>query len=100
MLKFRWFQDPGHAWLRVPLDFLQSTAFRPSSYSYVSENERYVYLEEDADAPAFLGYLKQNAIPYVVTGETYSKRPSRIRLLKPYRPVYQESCSSTPLVSC
>jgi hypothetical protein len=42
----RWFEDPAHGWLRVPLEELGG--FKPSEYSY--RGERYAYLEEDCDA--------------------------------------------------
>ena len=50
MRKLRFYADPGHSWLRVPLSELGS--FIPSQYSY--RGERYAYLEEDCDAPGWL----------------------------------------------
>lgn len=43
----RWIADPGHAWLRVPLD--TCTGLEISLYSY--EHKGYAYLECDCDAP-------------------------------------------------
>lgn len=46
------FEDPGHAWLRVPQAVLQNIGVAPgdiSTYSY--RKGKYAYLEEDCDAP-------------------------------------------------
>lgn len=45
--------DPGHAWMRVPLEKALKVP-GISTYSYVSRKGRYAYLEEDCDAPLYL----------------------------------------------
>ena len=54
---FRFYSDPGHGWVRVPIPFLVQIigadwrkVFTPFSY----ERGTYVYLEEDEDAARFI----------------------------------------------
>lgn len=55
--EFRFFIDPGHAWLEVPLRLLLSIgrSHMVSQFSYM--RGEYVYLEEDCDADIFLSYF-------------------------------------------
>jgi hypothetical protein len=46
----RWIQDPGHAWLSVPIEAVEGMTF--TAYSFYDRN--YAYLEEDCDAMAFV----------------------------------------------
>ena len=48
--------DPGHGWLRVPVAELKEMgiADKISPYSYISENGRFAYLEEDRDFSTFI----------------------------------------------
>ena len=55
-----WFRDPSHAWLRVSLDLLHQLGLSVSDFSEFSPRNkhpkawaRYIYLEEDCDAPKF-----------------------------------------------
>jgi len=50
--------DPGHGWLRVPLDSLATLDMTPSHYSFVDTKKGLAYLEEDCDAPAYIRALK------------------------------------------
>ncbi len=65
MRDLRWYTDPGHGWLRVPLQAVidAGVAERISSCSYIATAhpgglnataQPTAYLEEDCDAPAFL----------------------------------------------
>lgn len=53
MTKYTKFNDPGHGWLRVPLDELDTLGIRNkiSSYSYTKGTN--AYLEEDCDYSLF-----------------------------------------------
>ena len=56
-LKFpRWYIDPGHGWLGVPIRILldSGVASEISCYSYIDGQMARAYLEEDCDAPKFL----------------------------------------------
>ena len=62
--KFKFYCDPGHGWLAVPIKSsndvgLYCTAY--SRYSYVKGMT--LYLEEDCDAPKFLKRIKPNTAP-------------------------------------
>ena len=50
-----WYADSAHAWLRVPLAYVLASGYKPTAYSYRSSE--YAYLEEDADAPAYLKHV-------------------------------------------
>lgn len=52
MSTYTYFQDPGHGWIQVPLAEIRDLGLMPSHYSYT--DGRYVYLEEDCDAPAWI----------------------------------------------
>ncbi len=55
-LDLTWYTDPGHGWLRVPMQTVIDigVAERISTCSYMSVGKRTAYLEEDCDAPTFL----------------------------------------------
>lgn len=52
----RWYSDPGHAWLRVPLELVENSGADISAYSY--KDKDFAYLEEDSDAWKFLKTIK------------------------------------------
>ncbi len=56
MKKYRFINDPGHAWLEVPRVELEALQIIPSSYSYQHGDK--VYLEEDCDASLFIAAKK------------------------------------------
>ena len=58
---YKFFHDPAHGWLEVPLSELLDLeiADKISTYSYKSELRGMAYLEEDCDLTVFL-----NAIGY------------------------------------
>jgi hypothetical protein len=69
-----WIEDPGHAWLRIPDQFLGD--FKPSQFSYVGSDtrqvgQRFVYLEEDCDAP---GWLKHHNIPFEAVRKLFTRQ--------------------------
>jgi hypothetical protein len=51
---FRFFIDPGHAWLEVPRAKVVASGAEISRYSYYDPKTDMAYLEEDCDALAFL----------------------------------------------
>lgn len=53
-----WYEDPGHGWLRVPMDELGG--YVPTEYSYktrASDPAQYAYLEEDCDALGWANHV-------------------------------------------
>jgi hypothetical protein len=51
----KWYNDPGHGWLAVPVALLKELNILNciSVYSYVSSDHETAYLEEDHDAWSF-----------------------------------------------
>lgn len=50
-----WIADPAHAWLKVPLEYVKASGYKPSEYSYRFGG--FAYLEEDCDAPRYLRHI-------------------------------------------
>lgn len=64
--------DPGHGWLRVPLQLCEGLDI--SGYSYVDTAKGVAWLEEDCDAPLFLrayGVADASAIPVRVLNSSW-----------------------------
>lgn len=83
MRKYTYYQDPGHGWLRVPFEDLEQMDLvdKISTYSYISTNGKWAYLEEDQDMFIFLNALWNAHVPKedVKIVEQYTDRYSRIR---------------------
>lgn len=76
MRTYTFVNDPGHAWLKVPLKLaLQVPGI--STYSYVGK--AHAYLEEDCDAGRYLRAMHPDK-DYRIR-ETYTKGRARIRNL-------------------
>ena len=81
-MKFHVFSDSNHAWLKVPTQLLESLdiAGKVSKFSYI--HGKFVYLEEDFDAPLLVTKLEEIGIKVKLV-EHHSDR-SRIRQYSPY----------------
>jgi hypothetical protein len=55
---YTWIKDAGHAWLKVSKPEYLLSGFEASRYSY--QDDEYVYLEEDMDAPRYLTLYQPN----------------------------------------
>jgi hypothetical protein len=88
---YPFFTDPGHGWLRVPRKRLETLriAHKITSYSY--QNNAFVYLEEDCDAPLFLHAAEAAGWKVTVRERTPSLRPSIIRQFDKYRPAAKKT---------
>ncbi|WP_297085404.1 hypothetical protein [uncultured Draconibacterium sp.] len=55
-MKYTFFSDPGHGWLKVPIEHIKQLGIESqiTCFSYVSNNDKYAYLEEDVDANIFV----------------------------------------------
>lgn len=75
--KFKFYEDPGHAWLEVPIKLIKRFCISKeiSSCSYI--NGTMVYLEEDCDAPIFMKMYE----------EVYGKPPSYTEQYQEYTPI-------------
>lgn len=68
MSKYIFTSDPGHGWLRVPMAELVALgiADKISTYSYVSVDHRFAYLEEDCDFSTFITHRVNTVDPEVL----------------------------------
>lgn len=53
-MTFNFHTDPGHGWVEVPLNLLDSVIEREKISGYSYKDESYAYLEEDCDAARFI----------------------------------------------
>lgn len=82
-IKCVWYDDPGHAWLRVPARWLYPFGIHNDISTCSYEHGRYVYLEEDCDAGVFIKKAKE--LGYVlVFGNKSTDNRSGIRNYAPY----------------
>jgi len=84
-INYRWYTDPGHAWLRVSTAVCKDLGIldRVSQFSYQSRQGTYLYLEEDCDAGLFLQAVKDKQLPCHMLPTRYEDR-SRVRHLPNY----------------
>jgi hypothetical protein len=80
--RYRFFTDPGHGWLEVPRSEVVASGAKISSYSYCDPVTDMAYLEEDADAWAFLKATGRDwsSLPVV---EVNSSMPRRLAAYGP-----------------
>ncbi len=91
-MKYAFFSDPTHGWLKVPIAEIEILAIASdiSECSYISADGKFAYLEEDQDAQIFLNavlaadwFADMEAIRNC-TKQFYSDPPSFIRNLRSY----------------
>ena len=88
---YTWITDIGHGWLRVRKDEYHLSGYQASKHSY--QDEKYVYLEEDVDAPTYLRLHQPN--PKDIPEEHYDGL-SPVRQMKPIRHHFGRSWGGTP----
>jgi len=83
-MKYVFYEDPGHGWLKVPLKELEELgiADKISAYSYMKGS--HAYLEEDRDAPIFKKMMEAEGRT-VELDVNFSNRSSRIRRYPGYK---------------
>ena len=88
---YTWITDIGHGRLRVRKDEYHLSGYQASKYSY--QDDKYVYLEEDVDAPTYLRLHQPNQkdIP-----EEHYNGLSPVRRMKPIRHHFGRSWGGTP----
>jgi len=82
--RFPFYSDSSHGWLKVQKSELENLNLsRPiSSFSYVSPDGQFYFLEEDRDASIFIAAHQDQVLTNgqkVTFKEHYSNRSSRIR---------------------
>ena len=61
-VKLTFHEDAGHGWLEVPVNLLTALDLTPGDFSecsFISKDEKAVFLEEDCDAPKFDHHAKK-----------------------------------------
>jgi len=53
-MKYKFFQDPGHGWVEVPIAELRRLKIDGDISPYSYRNGHMAYLEEDCDASAWI----------------------------------------------
>ena len=86
MTTYKYIQDPGHGWVRVPLAEIRELGLVPSHYSYM--DREWVYLEEDCDAPAWMRAREAAGRPVAreMLHEVHQNHESKIRDMARYEP--------------
>ena len=74
---FTFHNDPGHAWLQVPICLIREIGveLHISPFSYMNGND--AFLEEDGDAPLFLKALTEAGNTYSITEAYEENTPIR-----------------------
>lgn len=77
---YKYFQDPGHGWIKVPVTELVDLgiAEQITTYSYLSPSGKFAYLEEDMDAGTFLQAKRSRGDEFSIDNR-HCNRPSSIR---------------------
>ena len=82
--RFRFINDPGHAWLEVTRERLRESGVADEISPFSYQHGPFVYLEEDDDATRFLDAIRSAGVhPEII--KTYED-PTRIRDFAQYRP--------------
>ena len=69
--------DPGQGWLEVPVKEVRDSGVPISQCSYIKGDK--AYLEEDCDAPAYLNYLDEKHIAYIIDRDVHVNHSHPIR---------------------
>lgn len=77
-MKLKFYSDPGHGWLAVPMATYLASGVQATNYSYVNDARKVVYLEEDCDATNFVNALKLQGVEIETDYRATNKR-SRVR---------------------
>ena len=88
-MRFNFYADSGHAWLRVPTDLIKRLGIGHSISGYSYMKEGYSYLEEDCDADKFLKELEAQGIKYEISIRRSTW--SRVRSYNRFNPAFAQS---------
>lgn len=81
---FQVYNDPGHAWAKVPRKTLKDLGIEDKITSYSYQRGDYAYLEEDCDLSTLISALKARGIQPVFR-EYHGNKISRIRNYESYK---------------
>ena len=85
-MKFPFYTDPGHGWLKVPIKLLRELGIESKITMYSYRRGDYAYLEEDCDAPTFVKAMEAHGRTVEFDDDHYSNRESMIRRYEPWDP--------------
>lgn len=84
-MKFDFYADPGHGWLKVPRKLLCDLGIEDKITSYSYQRGEWAYLEEDQDASTFIHAMKGAGREYKFRERSTWSKQSKIRGYSPYR---------------
>jgi len=76
---YRFYSDPSHGWLRVPLKDILNLGIQDKISSCSYQNGSYAYLEEDCDVSLFLDAIGKDWKEKIKIDEYCTNRRSKIR---------------------
>lgn len=77
-MKFHFYSDPGHGWLKVPITLLKKLNILHKMTMYSYQHGNYAYLEEDHDGVIFYETFESTIEPIELVHHN-SNTPSKIR---------------------
>jgi hypothetical protein len=83
---FTYFTDPGHGWLRVSRAHLEALHLEHAITPYSYARGKWVYLEEDCDAPAFIAAARATGWIFTIKHRNSAHNYSTIRTYYNYSP--------------
>ena len=89
-MKFTWYNDPAHGWLRVPIVAVVQVGASENITPYSYMHGQYAYLEEDQDASTFIKAWKEFTEDPIEFSERYTDNPSKIRSYASYNHEHAE----------
>lgn len=75
---FNFYCDPGHGWLKVPMELIKDLGIAEYITAYSYMRGKFAYLEEDADATLFIDKMKEQGIECKLN-YLHSNKRSKIR---------------------
>ena len=77
-MKITLYEDPGHAWAKVPKKKLEKLGILDQISGCSFQRGKYLYLEEDCDLPLFIRAMKAQGQTVEIESR-FTNRSSRIR---------------------
>lgn len=89
---YRFLTDPGHGWLEVTVAELMRLQIlgKISAYSYLSDDGKRAFLEEDCDAPVFIEAKKAAGEEITGFDEQHTNGDCIVRSMRSYPFVQSE----------
>ena len=83
-MQYKYFQDPGHGWIEVPVAELRRLKIDGDILPYSYRNGHFAYLEEDCDASAWAQAKREAGEEYDIV-QLHTNNDSIIRTFKGYQ---------------